>query len=274
MHEFVSFNRRIIPAAESFLSATSAAALYGKGIFTTVAIYNSKPFQWEKHWQRLTVNAQKTGIDLVDFSRQPIEDSLAEIVAANKLVKGRARLTFFDESSSRIWQREQTFKTSFLIQTADFQSHPKKFRLTISPFVINSKSPLAGIKSCNYLENILALEDAKANGFDEAIRLNERGEIASAAMANLFWVKGKEIFSPSLKTGCLAGTMRAFFMENFAVSEIEVNINSLTEADAVFLTSAGLGIVKAESIDGHNFPVVSSITDSMQNFFRNFSENS
>ena len=91
--------------------------------------------------------------------------------------------------------------------------------LTVSPYRINSKSPLAGVKSCNYLENILAWEAAKAHGFDEAIRLNEKGEIASACLANVFWKKNGEIFTPPLETGCLKGTTRGYVLENLAAAE-------------------------------------------------------
>ncbi|MDQ6788990.1 MAG: aminotransferase class IV [Acidobacteriota bacterium] len=274
MHEFVSFNQCIIPSSDSFISATSAAALYGKGIFTTLAIYNSKPFQWEKHWRRLTKNAQKIGVDLSKISKQTIEQLLSEIISANKIVNGRARLTVLDESTSRIWQTSQRRKTSFLIQTADFRPVSESFCLAVSPFAVNSKSPLTGVKSCNYLENILVLDDAKAKGFDEAIRVNERGAIVSAAMANVFWIKGARIFTPSLNTGCLEGTTRAVFLENFAVNEIEAQIKTLMEADAVFLTSAGIEIVEVKSINGQEFPASSDAIGKLQNFFRNLSEKS
>jgi len=274
MHEFVSLDCRIIPAGQSTVSATSAAVLYGKGVFTSIAIYNSKPFQWQKHWQRLNENARKVSIDSADISEQKIKNALDEIIAANAVKDGRARLSVYDESASRIWQNEPKCKTSLLIQTADFRSVAESFRLTVSPFAVNSKSPLAGVKSCNYLENILALDAAKAKGFDEAIRTNERGEIVSAAMANVFWTTGGEIFTPSLKTGCLAGTTRALFLENFAVSQIEGQIKVLTEADAVFLTSTGIGIVKVESIEERILPANSQVIERLQKFFRNFTANS
>ena len=249
MHKFVSFNHQIISGSNTFLSAVSAAALYGKGIFTTLAIYDGKPFLWKKHWHRLTANAKKIGIDLSEFPEETVTKSLSAIIEKNNLTRARVRLTFFDESASSIWQIESKRQTSLLIVTADFRPISENLSLTISPFRINASSPLVGVKSCNYLENILALEDAKAKGFDEAIRLNERGEIASACMANVFWAKGENLFTPSLKTGCLAGTMRAFVLENFAVEEREATLAELNEADEIFLTSAGIEIAKVKSLD-------------------------
>ena len=244
MHKFISFNHQILSAENAFLSAVSSAALYGKGVFTTVAVHDSIPFLWEKHWQRLNDNARKTGINLDAFSEQATEKALLETIEKNNLRSGRARLTFFDETPSRVWQSDSTRKTNLLIQTANFRTVPAYFRLTVSPYQINSTSPLAGVKSCNYLENILAIDDAKTGGFDEAVRLNEKDEIVSACLANVFWRKNNRIYTPSLKTGCLKGTTREFFMENFPVEERKAKLAELLKADEIFLTSAGIGVVQ------------------------------
>ena len=244
MHKFASFNHKILPLSKIKINAISSAALYGRGVFTTIAIYDSKPFLWEKHWRRLNNNAQKLGINLSEFTEQNVSDSLKQIIEKNEISNARCRITFFDESSSKIWQSEQKNKTSLLIQTADLREIKQNISLTISPFQINSNSPLANVKSCNYLENILALENAKSKDFDEAVRLNERGEITSACMANIFWTKGEKLFTPSLKTGCLAGTTREFILENREVFEVEENPETLKSADAIFLTSSGIGIIQ------------------------------
>lgn len=253
MHKLASFNQKIFTPEQINLSAISAVALYGKGIFTTVAIYNQKIFLWEKHWRRLNENAEKIGIDLSEVSDDLLKTSLFELIQQNKIQNSRARITFFDESASGIWSFETDKKTSLLITTDDFQKTTENFHLTVSPYSVNSKSALVNIKSCNYLENILALEDAKRKGFDEAVRLNEKGEIVSVSMANLFWIKGKKIYTSALETGCLAGTTREFLIENFEVEEKIIDLENLMNADEVFLTSAGIGIKNVAEIDEEVF---------------------
>jgi len=253
MLEFVSFNHQIISAPTALLSAVSSATFYGKGIFTTLAIYNGKPFLWEKHWQRLAVDAEKINVDLSAFEQEKVKTSLLEIIKKNNLTRVRARLTFFDESLSSVWEIDSKRQTSLLIVAADFHPTPENLRLTVSPFRVNASSPLVGVKSCNYLENLLALENTKANGFDEALRLNENGEITSACLANIFWIKDEKLFTPNLETGCLAGTTRAFVLENFAVEERKTNLAELNKADEIFLTSVGIGIAKVKSLDGKVF---------------------
>ncbi len=256
MHFFVSFNRQITSAAEINLNALSSAALYGRGIFTSLAIYDKKPFLWEKHWRRLVDNAAKIGIDLSDFSEDFVSNLLTEIINQNKIKNARARITFFDESPSKIWTFDAKDKTSLLIQTADLKQPEENLTLTVSPFLINSTSPLAGVKSCNYLENILALEEARKRDFGEAIRLNERGEIVSVCMANIFWQKNGKLFTPSKKTGCLAGTTRELILEKRQVFEVEENLETLQNAEAIFLTSSGIGIAQ---IKGKNPTIMDGI---------------
>lgn len=262
MHKSVSFNLQIQPAENTFISAISSAALYGRGVFTSLAISDSKPFLWEKHWRRLRGNSGVLGIDLRAFDEDKVRNALSKLIVYNNLKTGRARLTFFDESPSKIWAFDSKPATNLLITTADFRQTKDEFVLSVSPFPINSKSPLAGVKSCNYMENLLALEEVRKRGFDEAIRLNEKDEIVSASMANIFWVKNKKIFTPSLETGCLAGTMREFLLENFPVSETNSKIDELAQTDEIFLTSAGIGIRPASFGNGikKNFPTVAKMT--------------
>ncbi len=80
MHNFASFNQGLTPAAESLIRAASSGALYGNGIFTTVAIRETKPIFWEKHWHRLMANAETVGLDISEFSEEATRDSLNEIV--------------------------------------------------------------------------------------------------------------------------------------------------------------------------------------------------
>ena len=187
------------------------------------------------------------------FRKKQQKTRFEEIIQRNGVANGRSRITFFDESASKIWPFETTRKTSLLITTGERRPVSESFRLLVSPYRVNSLSPLAGVKSCNYLENLMALDEAKARGFDEAIMLNERGEVTSAVMANVFWLKDDVLYTPSLKTGCLPGTTREFVLENLECREVEETVDRLHSADAIFLTSAGLGVFQVTEFDGRIF---------------------
>jgi branched-chain amino acid aminotransferase len=230
--------------------ARSQAALYGKGIFTTIAVYDGIPFFWHKHWRRLTRDAERIGIDLAQFSADGVKAAIIEAIARQKITDGRVRVTFNDNRPAEIWPGDVAGETtSMSVIAAERRPVARPFRCFVSPQTINSRSPLAGVKSCNYLENILAIEDAKQRSFHEGIRLNEHGHVASACMANVFWLKDGRLYTPSLSTGCLAGTTREFALENVECDEVEAGIDDVDNADAMFLTSAGLGIVAVEEFN-------------------------
>ena len=248
MGSLVSFNRQICSADDARIDSISGAALYGNGIFTTIAIIVREPFVWEKHWRRLNDNCERVGLDIGSSERELL-DSLTELITRNGVGDGRARITIFDAAASAFWTHETQKRTSVLIITSDRRPPPRPFRLGISPHRINSTSPLSGIKSCNYLDKHLARSEAAGRGFNEAVQLNERGEVTSACMANLFWTKNGKYFTPSLKTGCLAGTTREYVIESQGYLEVEVGIEELESADDIFLTSAGIGIVQVDEFN-------------------------
>jgi branched-subunit amino acid aminotransferase/4-amino-4-deoxychorismate lyase len=205
---------------------------------------------------------------LSEYSEETVHGALAEIISVNNITNARARLTFYDESPSGVWSFRGERKTSLLIITADLREISANYRLTVSPFSINSASPIANVKSCNYLEKIIALEEAIKRDFDEAVQMNERSEIASACMANIFWLAEGKLFTPSLATGCLAGTTREFTMENLPCVENEIGLETLRKADAIFLTSAGIGVVQVAEFENRRFePVSNEIIRTIRNKF-------
>ena len=132
--------------------------------------------------------------------------------------------------------------------------------LAVSPYRFNTFSPLAGIKSLNYLDHVLSWEEAHARDFDEAVMLNERGEIVSATMSNIFWVKDGTVHTPTLGTGALAGVTRACIIELAGKHFIPLvegvyEMQDLTEADEIFLTSASLGVAIVTTFDFRTYSV-------------------
>ena len=264
MHSRIVLNNRIIEATKARVEAITSAALYGRGVFTTLAVYGGRPFLWPEHWERLYSHADRSGIDHSTLDQGTVGALLQRLIAQNSVDNGRARVTLLANTSSGTWQLDAEIprKTNLLIMTGD--THKAAFEeglaVTLSPFRVNTNSPLVGIKSVNYLENILAREEARARDFDEAVRLNERGEIVSATMANIFWVKDGTIHTPAIATGALAGTTRAHIITlaaelSMPMIEGVYEIAQLSDADEIFLTSAGLGVGIVTTFDFHNYTV-------------------
>src|SRR5439155_22964939 len=251
---------------------------YGRVVFTTVAIRNGKPFLWPEHWRRLKDHAERLSVDCSEVNEGNVGEALRKLVAVNQVRNGRARVILLARSGRDVWKpkKEATRKTDLLIMTSEAQKVPAAgMSLAVSPYRCNTFSPLVGIRSLNYLEQILAWEEAQARDFDEAVLLNERGEIVSATMANIFWVKDGTLHTPSLSTGAIAGITRAAVIELASKQFIPViegvyELSDLTEADEIFLTSASLGVALVTTFDFRQYSAATAnicarLSDALKN---------
>jgi branched-chain amino acid aminotransferase len=111
------------------------------------------------------------------------------------------------------------------------------------------------IKTLNYLGSALAKQEARRQGADEALFLNQCGRVAEAAVANIFALRGRSLWTPPALDGCLEGINRGAILEiardlGFAVGERSLGRRDLFAADEVFLTGSGAGVVGVRSLDG------------------------
>jgi branched-subunit amino acid aminotransferase/4-amino-4-deoxychorismate lyase len=268
MHPVIYLNKTMVEATKARVAPVSSAMLYGRGVFTTLAIYNSQPFLWTKHWQRLATHAKKLDIDYSGCTEKNVGDALHKLIALNQVREGRARVILLARSGRDIWKTKSpgAKKTDLLIMTGEPQKlAPTGMSLAVSPFRTNTFSPLTGIKSLNYLEHVLSWEEAQSRDFDEAVVLNERGEIVSATTANLFWAKNGTLHTPTLSTGALAGITRECVIELankhfIPLLEGIYEMQDLTDADEIFLTSSSLGVAPVTTFDFRRYSSEGSLT--------------
>lgn len=277
MHPVIYLNKSMIEATKARVAPVSSAMLYGRGVFTSVAIYNGQPFLWPNHWSRLAHHAQALRINCDDLNEVSVGTALRKLIAVNRVDDGRARVILLARSSRHVWQAKPPGprKTDLLIMTGE----PQKIAapgvtIAVSPYRFNSLSPLAGIKSLNYLDHVLSWEEAHRRDFDEAVMLNERGEIVSATMANVFWLKDGTIHTPTLSTGALAGVTRECIIKlarDHFIPLVEgiYTMPDLTDADEIFLTSAGLGMGIVTTFDFRTYSVgPGSVAATLREAFR------
>ncbi len=268
MHPLVYLNDRLVDAGKARIGAVSAAMLYGRGVFTLLAIYQGRPLLWSRHWTRLVEHAGRAGVDCHDFDEAGVGAALAKLIEANHIHDGRARVTLLAGADKGAWRAKGAGqqKTDLLILTGEPRAaSPDGLALTVSPYRISTFSPLAGVKSINYLDHILSWEEARGRDFHDAVALNERGEVVSATMANIFWVIDGTIHTPALATGAVAGTTRDRIItlaSELAIPLVEgvYELSQLADADEIFLTSAGLGVAIVTTFDFRRYTVPSGST--------------
>ncbi len=276
MHPVISLNRTMVEATKARVAAVSSATLYGRGVFTTLAVYDSKPFLWSEHWQRLAAHAAKLDIDHTGCTDKSVGEAVRQLIAVNQLKDGRARVTLLARTGRDMWKAKlpSSRKTDLLIMTGDpHRASQNGLSLAVSPYRISTFSPLTGIKSLNYLDHVLSKEEARSRDFDEAVVLNERGEIVSATTANIFWAKGGTVHTPTLSTGALAGITRECVIDIankhfIPLVEGVYEMGDLVDADEIFLTSSGLGVAPVTTFDFRRYAVEpESITTTIRDAF-------
>lgn len=275
MHRCLFHNEQMMCAPK--VRGMDATSLYGRGVFTTLAIYNQHPFLWTEHWARLHEHAARAGVDVSQLEESKVRNLLAKLIEVNKVRDGRARITVLATSEKGAWEVKgpPQRKADVVIMTGDLRPVSEDgLALTVSPYRVNTLSPLAGVKSVNYLDHILSWEESRSRDFDEAVALNERGEVVSATLANIFWVRGGTIHTPALQTGALAGTTRARVIQLAAELSLPLiegvyELSDLGDADEIFLTSAGHGIAIVTTFDFHRYTVpVGSVALRLREAFR------
>jgi branched-subunit amino acid aminotransferase/4-amino-4-deoxychorismate lyase len=134
------------------------------------------------------------------------------------------------------------------------QKYREGFSGLVSNFWKDECNALSGIKTTERLLYELSFHEAKARGFDEAIILNSRGLLAEGSKTNVFFVKDKVLFTPSLKCGCLNGITRMAVSDlakkhKIKIKEGNFTIYDLFDADEAFVTNSLIGIMPLKKVN-------------------------
>ena len=252
MDPLIYHNDRIIPLAEARLSPGQMGLLMGWGVFTTLRIYQGVPFSFERHWERMARDAERLGIDL-EYQREAVWKAIVDLAAANRRPEGGARLSFIRNHGGLWADAPGRPATDMLIFTRELAVWPSAHKLVLVPGAIFSTGRLAGAKMLSWVQNAGTLERAHREGFDDALLLNEHGHIAECTSANFFLVRGREVLTPPMHSGCLPGITREALREvipaaGYTLQEQDLVAGDLDSADEVFISSttrevAGVGSI-------------------------------
>ncbi|MFT4901054.1 MAG: branched-chain amino acid aminotransferase [Lentimonas sp.] len=213
---------------------------HGFGLFETMRFRHGALNYWPKHWARLQASAQMLQLEL-GCSREMVCDAIRKLVNHDEIEEAMIKLSLVrDGEGSRLF-----------VYARPLGPIPTSACLRFDPrYPINERSMLAGHKSHNYMENISLLQEARAAGYYDVLRVNTMGEIAETAIANLFLVVAGELWTPSLEAGALPGVMRSEVIAQESTHEARFGLELLQQAEAVFLTNAACGILPVERIEG------------------------
>ena len=211
--------------------------LLGDGLFETLLAVDGAAPHLPAHLDRLEAGCAVLGLP---FDRAQAERLIRE--AAPAAGRFALRLTLTAGSGGRGLDRPDAPVVRLFATAAASPPVTTPATAIVATVRRNEGSPAARLKTLSYLDNVLARAEAKAAGADEAVMLNNRGELACAAAANLFWIADGRLRTPQLDCGVLAGITRARLMALADVEEVAVGPEVLDRAEAVFLTNSLIGV--------------------------------
>ena len=257
MNEIVYLNGSLIPRSQADISAMDYGFLYGFGLFETMRVYKGRVFRLEHHLNRLARSAE---ILRLPMGRLDLKEAVMETVRANHLDNARIRLTVSLGEGGMVPDPSKCTKPTVLVMAGDYQPYPREVyqkgvKATVSSIRRNSQSPLSRLKSTNYLESILARQEARAAGADETICLNEKGLLAEASMSNIFVVTESTLRTPREDSGILLGITRQTILElaselGIDAVEHDIKLEELFMAEEAFLTNSLIEVMPLTELEG------------------------
>lgn len=226
----------------------------GDGLFETIAVFGGKPAALGQHWRRLDAAAAEMGlpVDRETFVAE-IEALLADIGRANAVIRysitrgGGARgLAAPAEPRPTVIATASPFPEDALFAPV---------KLVTVATRRNPTSFVSRAKTLSYLDSVLAFDEARRAGADDALMLNTDGRVASTAMANLFALVDGDLVTPPLSDGVLPGIVRGIVLcEGFGAVERSLSVEELASASAVFATNSVRLVMPVTEIDGRAVP--------------------
>jgi branched-chain amino acid aminotransferase len=251
MTDTVWLDGQLVDADAASVSAMDHGVTVGDGVFETMRLYGGVPFARRRHLDRMERSAAGLGLALPD--RSYLERAVEEVCAASGLDDGRVRLTVTTGVGPAGSSRGDG-PCTVLAVACPRDPLPPTIDVHVVPWTRNENSPLAGIKSTSYGENVVALARAKANGAGEAIFANTKGELCEGTGTNVAVLFDGRLVTPPLSSGCLAGVTRELAIERCGLEELAVPVGALAAAGEACLLGTTREIHPIHAVDGVALP--------------------
>ncbi|MHC4923957.1 MAG: aminotransferase class IV [Planctomycetota bacterium] len=256
----VSLDGRVVSEEEAVVPVLDRGFLYGDSVYEVVRTRRGRPVTLEEHLDRMRGSAQAIYMDL-PWSNDELRGHVQALLDASGNEESYIRIVVTRGGGPVGLLPGEGEPPRLIIIAKPLPEPPAHVFTTGLTLVIASRprndsralSPAA--KTGNYLNNLLALVEARDLGAEDAILLSPAGVVAEGTTSNLFWLDGEVVHTPSLECGILAGITRAVLLEamrsdGMTVDEGEHPPEVLRKAQEIFLTSTVRGVAPVTTLDG------------------------
>lgn len=255
----IIFDGNLISADIAVAPADSRGLMYGDGIFDTLRIYSGQSFLLAEHLKRTLEGLEYLGIDIPEnFTETGLKADIKQLLLKNDLNKKDAivRIQLWREGGRGYSPPED----SGVHYTVTASQCPLTFDppalITVDQKRIPSESLPSKYKLTNGINYILAAREAQQAGGDDALMLTTEGWISETTIANLFWRKGTEIFTPSEECDLLPGLIRGLIIDiieqcdDLNITEGRFSLDHIRHADAVWISNSVRELLPVKTVDG------------------------
>ncbi len=251
---------KFVPESEAKVSVFDHGLLYGDGIFEGIRFYNGRVFRLDEHTDRLWDSARSICLE-IPMSKEAMNEALLETIRKNGLQDGYIRQIVTRGVGNLGLNPVQCKKPSVIIIATTIALYPEEaFRNGLTVVTCATRRTGAAqlnpaVKSLNYLNNVMARIEANLAGADEALMLNDAGNVAECTADNVFVIKKGRIFTPPISAGALRGITRSVAIEcaeelGMKVAETDITRHDVFIADECFLTGTAAEVIPVIKADG------------------------
>jgi len=255
----VYVNGRLVPEARAHISVLDHGFLYGDGIFETLRAYGGVVFRLKQHLQRLKRSASMIKLR-IPWSPAELSEIIYKTIEANNLSDAYIRVTVTRGEGPPGLDPSLCPRPTLVVIARPLHRKPSSvYRRGVKVIVSSVRRNLREavdprIKSMNFLNNILAMAEAKRSRAHEAIMLNSKGYVTEGTVSNVFMVTGGRLVTPSVDSGILDGITRNVTIElarrlGIGVIEKKVALKEMFGAEEIFLTNTTLEIMPVRQVD-------------------------
>lgn len=260
MAELIYLDGELVERDQAKVSVYDHGLLYGDGVFEGIRVYHGCVFKLDEHIRRLERSARAIMLD-IGMTHDELVEATVETCRANEIRDGYIRLVVTRGVGDLGLDPRKCPRATVFIIAAGIQLYPEEFYetglrlITVSTRRNSAESLDPGIKSLNYLNNILAKIECNLADVPEGIMLTDRGLVSECTGDNIFVVTRGRLVTPPVAAGILDGITRDAVMELARDEGIQVEeklfpITEVYTAEECFLTGTAAELVPVVDVDG------------------------
>jgi branched-chain amino acid aminotransferase len=248
LNNLIYINEKLFSDEDAKISVFDHGFLYGDALFETMRSYGERIFRLDSHLERLFSSLKIIKIKH-PLNKKELKEAIHMTLKANRLYDAYIRITISRGKGDTGIDPSLCEKPNLVILTKKYNPiSNKSYKAIILDQQKSSKSIVQGIKSTNFLENILAKINVKERRADEGFFFNEENFLTEGIISNVFILYKDSILTPDLKCGILPGITRGVVIElalnmGFKVEEKKIKEQNLFQAEEIFITNSLLEVM-------------------------------